>query len=347
MAALQSLTEVHAGAGNQGRRWSNIGGLGKPWPPRRELLGVDVGSSQIKAVLLSRSQGQVALKQAVLAPTPPRVVTNGEMTDAISVAGCLRKLCKDHHLRTRQVAVAVSGEKVYAQIESLPREFEDGLDDFIQNAMMKVIPYSIDRAAFDYERLPADGAAPATVLWVSSGSDQVEWAREAITLAGKVPAVVDAQGCALANAYAFNYQPPPDEVAVMLHIGPRQMTVALLRGSSLLCARDATLSREHAAEYEPDRALELVVAELERRWDLLLQQAAPSRLAKLFVSGGAAQSTELRQALAECSGLPVEELNAFRGISLAPDSEPGRIAAEHGSTLAVAVGLALRGFEDL
>jgi Tfp pilus assembly PilM family ATPase len=124
------------------------------------------------------------------------------------------------------------------------------------------------------------------------------------------------------------------------------MTIALLRGSTLLCARDATLSREHA-DYKPDRALELVVAELERRWDLLLQQAAPAQPVKLFVSGGAAQSAELRQALTECSGLPVEELNAFREISLLPDSESGRIAVEHGSTLAVAVGLALRGFEDL
>jgi type IV pilus assembly protein PilM len=112
MAALQSLTGVNSAAGNQGRRWSSIGGRGKPWPPRRELLGVDVGSSLIKAVLLSQLQGQITLTQAVLGPTPPGVVTNGEMTDAISVAGCLRKLCKDHRLKTRQVAVAVSGEKV-------------------------------------------------------------------------------------------------------------------------------------------------------------------------------------------------------------------------------------------
>ncbi|MEX2302553.1 MAG: pilus assembly protein PilM [Bryobacterales bacterium] len=346
MAALQTLTEVSSGAGNQRRLWSIIGGRGKPRSPRKELLGVDVGSALIKAVLLSQQQDQLTLKQAVLAPTPPGVVTNGEMTDAISVAGCLRKLCKDHHLKTRQVAVAVSGEKVYAQIESLPREFEEGLDEFIQNAMMKVIPYSIDRAAFDYERLPAADASSPTVLWVSSVADQVEWAREAITLAGKVPAVVDAQACALANAYAFNHKPPPGEVAVLLHVGPRQMTLALLRGATLLCARDATLSRDHG-EPEPNRAADLVVAELERRWDLLLQQAAPAQPAKLFVSGGAAQSAELRQALLECSGLPVEELNPFREISFAPDSEPGRIAVEHRSTLAVAVGLALRGLEDL
>ena len=49
----------------------------------------------------------------------------------------------------------------------------------------------------------------------------------------------------------------------------------------------------------------------------------------------------------ECSGLAVEELNPFRAISVSPETESGRVAREHGPTLAVAVGLALRGFEDL
>jgi len=346
MAALQSLTETAGGPAKESRGPTSAGTGRKPWSPRRELLGVDFGSSQIKAVLLSRSQGEIALKQAVLVPTPAGVVTAGEMTDAITVSSSLRKLCKDYGLKTRQVAVAVSGEKVYAQLESLPREFEEGLDDFIQNAMMKVIPYPIDRAAFDYERLPESEGSGTTVLWVSSGSEQVEWVREAVTLAGKVPAVVDAQACALANSYVFNYTPPKQETVVLLHIGPRQMTVALVRGSTLLCSRDATLSREHP-ESKPGLSVELVVRELERRWDLLLQQAAPGEPAKLYVSGGATQSAKLHDALKDFSGLAVEELNPFRVISVAPESESGQIAAEHGPTLAVAVGLALRGFEDL
>jgi type IV pilus assembly protein PilM len=313
--------------------------------PRRELLGVDVGSSLIKAVLLSRRQDSVALKQAVLGPTPSGAVTAGELTDAISVANSLRRLCKDYRLGTRQVAIAVSGEKVYAQFEALPTEFEEDLEGFIHEAMMKVIPYPFDGAAFDYERHSGEGLG-AGVLWVSSSSEQVEWVRETVTLAGKVPAVVDAQACALANAYTFNYQPPGDQTAVLLHIGPRRMTVALVRGAVLLCSRDATLSRDHAAS-EPGMLPALAARELDRRWDLLLQRAAPGKPQKLYVSGGAAQSEEIREALSQRTGLPVEELNPFRSISYSPESEPGRIAREHGATLAVAVGLALRGFEEL
>jgi type IV pilus assembly protein PilM len=212
--------------------------------------------------------------------------------------------------------------------------------------MMKVVPYAIDRAAFDYEPSSAGEPASKTVLWVSSGSDQVEWAREAVTLAGKIPAVVDAQACALANAYAFGYQPRENETVALLHIGPRLMTMALLRGPMLLCSRDATLVREHSAS-QPGLLPKLVVGELERRWDSLLQHATPSEPAKLYVSGGAAQSAELRETLHEHTGLPVEVLNPFRGISLPADNESAKVASEHGPVFAVAVGLALRGFDDL
>jgi type IV pilus assembly protein PilM len=343
MAALQSLTEKTPRAGN--RRWPAVGG-GKLWPQRHELLGVDFGSSLIKAVLLSRAEGEIALKQAVVSATPAGVVTSGEMTDALAVARTLRTLCKEHHLKTRQVAVAVAGEKVYAQLETLPTEFEEGLDEFIQDAIMKVVPYSIDRAAFDYERFPQGEAASKEVLWVSTGAEQVKWVREAVTLAGKVPAVVDAQACALANAYAFGCRPKHNEIAVLLHVGPRLMTMALLRGSMLLCSRDATLVRAHSGS-EPGSLPELVVRELQQRWDGLLRHATPAEPHKLFLSGGAAKSPELREALQQVSGLAVEILNPFQSISLPPDSECGRLAAEHGPVFAVAVGLALRGFDDL
>jgi type IV pilus assembly protein PilM len=317
----------------------------KSWLPRRELLGVDVGSSLIKMVLLSQRHGSVALKQAVLGPTPSGAVTAGELTDSIKVANSIRKLCKDYHLGTRHVAVAVSGEKVYTQFEALPREFEEDVEGFLHESIMKVIPYPLDGAAFDYERLSIEGIG-AGVFWASSAYEQVEWVREAVMLAGKTPSIVDAQACAVANAYTFNYQPPDHETAVLVQIGPRRMTVALVRGSMLLCSRDAMLSRDPSGS-EADALPALAVRELDRRWDLLLQRAAPGKPQKLYVSGGAARSKPLQEALSERTGLPVDELKPFWRISYSPETEPGRVAEEHGATLSVAVGLALRGLEEL
>ncbi len=344
MSALRNLTG-DAGVPPASRGSTPLAAPRKrTWLPRRELLGVDVGSSLIKAVLLSERHGSVLLKRAVLGPTPPGAVTAGELTDSIKVAESLRKLCKENHLGARHVAAAVSGEKVYTQFEALPREFEEDLETFVHDAMMKVIPYPCDGAAFDYERLPGDGSS-AGVLWVSSATEQVEWVREAMTLAGKVPAIVDAQACAVANTYTFNYQPASEDVAVLVHVGPRRMTVALLRGATLLWSRDATLCRDPGSA--PEAVPALAGRELDSRWDLLLQQASPHKPSRVYLSGGAAQSEQMREIVNDCTGLPVDELKPFWRISYSPETAPGRIAEEYGTTLSVAVGLALRGLEEL
>ncbi len=345
MAALHSLTGAASDSGKRSR-WPAIGALRKPWASSKELLGVDLGSSLIKAVLLTREDGQIALKQAVVIATPSGVLTAGEMTDALTVGRTLRTVCKEHQLKTKYVAVAVAGDKVYAQSETLPTESEEGLDEFIQDAMMKVIPYSIDRAAFDYESIPQGDGSSHAVLWVSAATEQVEWARETVTLAGKTPAVVDAQACALANAYVFGYGPAEDQTVALVHVGPRVMTLALVRGSMLLSSRDVTLFREPSGS-EAASIRKTVMGELEKRWDSLLHHATPHAPVKIYVSGGAAQSQELCDAIREFSGIPVEPLDPFQKISLVPGTESGQIAAEHGPIFAVAVGLALRGFEDL
>jgi type IV pilus assembly protein PilM len=244
------------------------------------------------------------------------------------------------------VAVAVSGEKVYTQFEALPSEFEEGPEGFLQDAMMKVIPYPVDRAVFDYESFPQGHGLDKGVLWVCSGLEQVEWLREAVTLAGKVPAVVDVQACALANAYSFNYKPAAGETVVLLHIGPRQMTIAQLRGSLMLCSRDASFARDHLPS-GVDALAQVVVREVERRWAFILQRAAPAKPQRIYVSGGLAHSAVLRDALHQRTALPVDELDPFKEISVSAATESGQIAREHGATLAVAVGLALRSFEEL
>jgi type IV pilus assembly protein PilM len=313
--------------------------------PSRQLLGLDLGGSQIKAVLLTRERGQIRLKLAAVTPTPPEALTAGRITNGLLVAETIRSLCRDRHLRARKVAVAVCGDKVYSQFEQLPAGFHQEPRDLIEDAMMKVIPYAIGDAAFDYQHVVDQQGQGAGLLWVSTTVEQVEWLRETVTLAGKTPAVIDVQACALANAYSVNYRPAPSDTVILLHVGLRQMTVALVRGDVLLFSRDALL-REHAAA--DNGALdELILAELDRRWAPLGKRAGRIAPQRIYVSGGGCLSPQLRESLHNETGLPVEELNPFRSISFSPSSDNGRAVEQQASTLAIAVGLALRSFEGL
>ena len=118
------------------------------WRPA--LLGLDIGSTAIKAVLLHRSHGRITLKQAAIAPTPRDAVTEGTLTDGIEIALELKRLFKDFRIRARQVAVAVGGDKVYCQCDAVSDKDDLGLDEMVRRAAEKTLSYPLENALVDY-----------------------------------------------------------------------------------------------------------------------------------------------------------------------------------------------------
>ena len=111
-------SEAQAGAVR--RKWSR-------WWPRRNryLLGLDIGSSRLKAVVLRRRQGAIVLDQAAVADVPEAAVKHGALTDGVLVSDEIRALAGDHHIKTRHVAAAVGGSQVYCQADTLSNGRKD------------------------------------------------------------------------------------------------------------------------------------------------------------------------------------------------------------------------------
>ena len=119
------------------------------WSRRtRRLLELDIGSSRLKAVVLSRRQGDIVLDQAAVAEVSEAAVKHGVLTDGVQVSDEIRALTRDLQIRTRQVATALGGSQVYCQADSLRSEQGD-LGPQIESIADRVVPYAIDRAALD------------------------------------------------------------------------------------------------------------------------------------------------------------------------------------------------------
>lgn len=310
---------------------------------KRPLIGLDVGSSMVKAVVLQRRHGRIALKHAAMAGTPAGVLTEGALTDGITVARALKSLFSDYGISERRVATAVGGEKVWCQSDRATSGSGD-LEAFVRGRAGSVSGLPAESMVCDFQ--PVESAIEGSVFWVCCSAEQVDWIREAVFLAGKAPAVVDPQACALANAYSFNYQPKPSESALLINIGARNLTIALMRGWAIAYAREHVIAKDWLSPGS-DELLARVLRGLDSHWDALHERADPHLLEKLYVAGGAARASGLLQALQERTGLHADELDPFHRISYSPGSAAGRIVGEHGPTLAIGVGLALRSFEDL
>ena len=72
-----------------------------------------------------------------------------------------------------------------------------------------------------------------------------------------------------------------------------------------------------------------------------------NQIGQIYVSGGGARYKLMVENLEQRFELPAEELDPFRTVSYSPSSEAGCLIREHAPAFTVAVGLALRSFEDL
>jgi Tfp pilus assembly PilM family ATPase len=303
----------------------------------------------IKAVVLERRQGDVALKRVALAATPPKAVTAGVLTDSIGVARALKSLWNDYGITETRIAAAVAGERVICQADVADSTDRRDIDGFVENRVRKELLSDATSCCWGYEvrQEPREGA----VVWLSADSAGVDWIRDTAGLAGATPVLIEGQSSALMNAYVFNYEPGPTDVALLLHLGARFLTVVLLLGGTPLAGRDVALSKDWSAADEPApvraaRALEQLKPRLETRlggYGLGALHSVP----RVYVSGGPARSAETIDRLRPKFSGEIEEFDAFRRISYVQASESGQVVREHGPALAVAAGLALQGIADL
>ncbi len=302
------------------------------------MTGLDVGAAMIKAVTLERRPEGIVLRQAALASTPPGVTTEGALTDSIAVARALRSLWNDYSLTDQRVAVAVSGEGVLCQAEQASDSDKGDLSIVAKNRMAETINYPADSATSGYQETP-DG-----FVWVAAPNQDIDWIRETVRLSAKTPTLIQAQSCALANAYAFNYQPAVEDVVLLVHVGARRAALVLMRGEVPIYGRDVVINFAWPASARsvPER----VVGALDLHWDQIELRSKPAELSRVLLSGGPASAPELKEAIESRTGKPVEMLDAFSRVGYSPGEGGGRAVAEHRSALAVAAGLALQGLEE-
>jgi len=296
----------------------------------------------IKAVVLERRDDRVSLKRAALAGTPAGVLTAGALTDGITIARSLKSLCLDNEIKEKSFSVAVGGEKVICQADRSAMGGGDGVDDAIRELAAKQLSYPISAACLGWQ--PVELMIEGAVLWTATPVEQVDWLREAVSLAGKRAVYVTPQACALANAYSYSASPSANQTVLLLNMGARCLTLALMRGWAIAYARDVVVTRERIDAKDP--LTTRVIRALDAHKEQIVERARPHHVEKIVIAGGASHSKEVCQALAERFDVPVAELRPLERVDYTVDSPAGRIVEEHGPALAIATGLALSALGD-
>jgi type IV pilus assembly protein PilM len=345
----------------------------------KTIVGLDIGSSSIKAIELKKSKGELMVSHLGVEPLASDVVVDSMIVDSGHVSSAISKIFGLHNIKTKNVATSVSGHSVIVKPIKVSPMSEGDLADGITTEAAQHIPFDIADVNLDFEILNPDGAgSQMDVLLVAVKKDKILNYTNVLSLAGKTPAVVDIDAFALQNCYEYNYQPHGDSTVALLNLGASVMNINIVKGTTPLFTRDVSvggnqytdsLQKELDLSFDDAESLklgrrvgtvsedakqpilqqvtEIIVLEIQKTFDFFRATASGAHIERIFVAGGSSKVPGLVEALRQEFSLPVEILNPFQRIL--PPVDPGEndILEQNPGQLAVAVGLALRSFEDL
>ena len=345
----------------------------------KSVVGLDIGSSSIKAVELKKVKGEVHVAHLGIEQLGSDIVVDSMIVDSGSVSSAISKLFSDRKFGSKLVATAVSGHSVIVKKISMQTVPENEVPGLLQTEAAQYIPFDMNDVNIDYQVLTDDANEPQMdVLLAAVKKDKILNYTNVLSLAGKIPAVVDIDAFALQNCYEYNYEPSPTQVVALLNLGASVMNINIVKGTTPLFPRDVSvgghqytdsLQKELDLSFDDAEALklgkkvgtvsqdaklpilkqvtEIIVLEIQKTFDFFRATAAGQHIEKIYLAGGSSAVPGLTEALRQEFSLPVEILNPFQRIRTNGSSADSELFQQNAGQLAVAVGLALRSFETI
>ena len=173
---------------------------------KKNLVGLDIGSSAIKAVELGKKGAGLQLLNLGFENLQTDTIVDGQIMELNNVSNVISHIFSEHQIRTTRVAAGVSGHSVIVKNIVLPQMSQEELQESFSWHAEEHIPFDIGDVNLDYE-LTGKSSETLHVLMAACKSDKIANVKQAIQLAGKQPVIIDVDAFALQNCYEVNYQP--------------------------------------------------------------------------------------------------------------------------------------------
>lgn len=341
---------------------------------KNELIGLDIGSHSIKAVELSWRKKSPQLKHFGIIPLPPEAIVDGAFMDSASIVESIRSLVDGLKVRTKNVAVSISGHSVYIKSINVPTMSEAQLEESIKWEAEQQIPFDIEDVNLDFQILDEPMSPDQMpVLLVAAKKDMINDYTAVIEEAGLTPMIVDVDAFAIENAFNLNFESTPEEVVALVNIGASVMNINILKGGTSAFTRDISIGGRQITEeiqkrlkmtFEEAEALktkerdagaqnaeiekiiqstaEQLGTEVRRSLEFFAASSSVGEIRKIYLSGGCAKIQMLPGLIEERIGTPVEVFNPFSKIEYDLDHYSPEYIKQVAPLAAVGVGLAIR-----
>ncbi len=347
----------------------------------KSMIGLDIGSSSIKAVQVTETKGGYRLEKCGIRHLASEMIVDGTIMDAGSVVEAIRGLIADEKIKVKDVALSLSGHSIIIKKIKLPVMTEDELEESIKWEAEQYIPFDINDVNIDFHIIGTvespDGQSLMEVLLVAAKKDKLTEYTSVVAEVGLNPVVVDADLFALENMYGVNYEIREGEVIALVNIGASVMNINILKNGTSSFTRDISIGGNRYTEtiqkdlnmsyddadrskkgeeiegVDPEmvsnvisRVNSEITSEISRSFDFFRTTSAHEEIEKIILSGGSAKITSLPGHLHENIGIAVELADPFRNIEIDKKVFDSEYLKEIAPLATVGLGLAIRRIGD-
>jgi len=346
---------------------------------KKDVVGLDIGSSSIKLVELREGKGGFKLQNLAISPLPPEAIVDGALMDSVTIINTIRDLVATSKTKIKEVVTSVSGHSVIVKKITLPLMTEAELEESIQWEAERYIPFDINDVNIDFHISGASAENPEVmdVVLVAAKKDIINDYVSVTMESGLNPVIIDIDSFALENMLAVNYEIEKDETVAIANIGASVTNINILRNNITSFTRDIfkggnqiteEIQRQLHIDYEEAEktkvgskvdlssqpiiqnvlraASESLAIEIGNSLDFFHSTTTYEKIAKLYLSGGGSKIKDFDIALQQHIGIPVEVVNPFKKIEYSGKNFDLEYLREIGPLMAVGVGLASRRVGD-
>jgi len=344
------------------------------------MLGLDISSTSVKLLELSRSGGKYRVESYGVEPLPQNAVVEKNISDVEGVGEVIARLVERAKTKVKGAAVAVAGSAVITKtIEMSASLSEAEMENQIELEADQYIPYPLDEVSLDFE---VQGVSPRSeeqveVLLAACRKENVEMREAALELGGLTAKVVDIEAHCMQRAFnlvrdQFVGDGDSEKIIAIVDVGATMTTLSVLTDNGTPYTREQlfggkqlteeiqrrySLSVEEAGlakkqgglpdDYETEVLQpfkEAVVQQVTRSLQFFYSSSAYDDVDHIILAGGTASIEGLAGMVSAKLGTPASMANPFVNMSLS--SKVNEVNLNNDApALMIACGLAMRSFD--
>ena len=346
--------------------------------PSKPMLGMDISSSAVKLIELSKTGDSFKVEAYRVLPLPPNTIVDKNIADLDALSETIAAVVRRSGSKLTDIVAAVSSSSVITKEIELPA----GLTELQMEMQIEVeadqyIPYPMEEVAFDFDVLGEVENNPdlVRVLLAACRQENVEHRRQALEMAGFNPKVIDVESFAVERAYKLieeQLDEVSDQVVAIADIGASVFSFTVLVDGKIIYSREQQfggkqlteeiqrrygLSWEEAGEAKRKGGLpedyatevlvpfkESLVQHITRSLQFFYSSSHFNYVDQLFLAGGVSALEGLVDEVEQVIGLPTAVANPFANMQLHRSINPTALANDAPAML-LAVGLAMRSFD--